>query len=62
MRFSTVGFFHQTIPPWPLIQRLKPLFKFCFEFAEIGSIFEGKNRVCSINDTARTEISIFWVG
>jgi hypothetical protein len=43
-------FFHQTIPPpLPLIHRLK-IFEFCFEFAEIWSIFERKIRACEVND------------
>jgi N-acetylglutamate synthase-like GNAT family acetyltransferase len=53
-RYSTLGFFIKQYPldPWFWI--------FCFEFAEIWSIFERKNRACGVNDTTCTKILFMW--
>jgi hypothetical protein len=42
-------FFHQTIPPGPLIHGRKP-FWILIEFAEIWSISEHKNRACGVRN------------
>jgi hypothetical protein len=36
----------------------KSLFEFCFEFADIRSIFGPKNRACGVNVTASTQIFV----